>query len=483
MIPLLNTDMLIDHTAAPDADSRPLFILTMKDCAPDQGTVPDSETVEQQSADKWPDAVPESVRALAKLNGFTGKIGSVLSHKDGVLVGAGNGSDDFAIAAAASLPTGYYRLAYPALSGTSLERTLLGWLLGGYKFDRYKTAPSPSAVLIAPRGADIDRIRRLAKNTSFVRDLINTPAGDMLPTDLEDTTRKIAEESNATMTVTRGEALLTDNFPMVHAVGRASANAPRLIDLQWTHDNAPDTAPRVTIVGKGVCFDSGGLNIKGAGGMSLMKKDMGGAAHALGLGQLIMGSKLPVRLRVLIPAVENAISGSAFRPGDVLQTRKGLTVEIGNTDAEGRLILGDTMTYACEHKPDLLITLATLTGAARVALGPEVIPFYTDDVTLAHAMKEASADTQDPAWHMPMWPNYEKMLASPVADLNNISGNSFAGSILAALFLRRFIPAGQRWLHFDLYGWRPGSEPGRPQGGEAQCLRALFTLIERQVAR
>jgi len=472
---LLNTDLLIDQREARNFDARPLFILTTEDCA--------SGRSKDEAEGKWPDAVPESIRQLATLNQFTGKTGSVLSHEDGVLVGAGNGSDDFAIAAAANLPAGYYRIAYPALAGASLERVLLGWLLGGYRFDRYKGAAAPSAILMAPPQGDVPRVRRLAKNTALVRDLINTPAGDMLPTDLENTARTIADASKARLNVITADALLTDNFPMVHAVGRASDDAPRLIDFQWSNDHTDETAPRVTIIGKGVCFDSGGLNIKGANGMSLMKKDMGGAAHALGLGQLIMESNLPVRLRVLVPAVENAISGSAFRPGDVLQTRKGLTVEIGNTDAEGRLILGDTMTYACEDQPDLLITLATLTGAARVALGPEVIPFYTDDVALAHAMKEASADTQDPAWHMPMWPNYEKMLASPVADLNNISGNSFAGSILAALFLRRFIPAGQRWLHFDLYGWRPGSEPGRPQGGEAQCLRALFTLIERQVAR
>ena len=287
---------------------------------------------------------------------------------------------------------------------------------------------------------------------------------------------RLAADYGAAVSVIVGDALLKENLPMVHAVGRAATAAPRLIDLTW----GEPAAPKLTLVGKGVCFDSGGLNIKGAAGMALMKKDMGGGAHTLALARMIMDAGLKVRLRALVPAVENAISGNAFRPGDILQSRKGLTVEIGNTDAEGRLILADALALGGEDEPDLMISLATLTGAARVALGPEVIPFYCDDDALADALASASLRQADPLWRMPLWRNYDSMLASSVADVNHISGGSFAGSVVAALFLRRFAPDVCKWIHFDLYAWRPKAAPGRPVGAEAQAIRALFDVLRER---
>ncbi|MEO0878408.1 MAG: leucyl aminopeptidase family protein, partial [Pseudomonadota bacterium] len=353
------------------------------------------------------------------------------------------------------------------------RHTALGWLLGTYRFTKYKSAPSPAARLVAPEGVDVAAVSRAYDAVRRVRDLVNTPAGDMLPDGLEACAREIAQAHGADINVTVGDALIAENFPMIHAVGRASDVAPRLIDLVW----GDAKAPKVTLVGKGVCFDSGGLNIKGAGGMGLMKKDMGGAAHVLALGAMIMAAGLNVRLRVLVPAVENAISGNAFRPGDVLPTRKGLTVEIGNTDAEGRLVLSDALSLACEEKPDLLISLATLTGAARIAVGPELAPFYTDDNALAEAISREGAREADPVWRMPLWRPYDAMLSSSIADCNNISSNAFAGSVIAALFLNRFVEEGARWAHFDIYAWRPKAAPGRPVGGEAQAIRALFNVI------
>ena len=478
---MLNTDTLVAFDSEREKNARLLFMLTPRECQSPSG--PPSGQTPADEVPLLPDAIPQSLRALARMNRFQGKVGQVLANEDGVLVGTGPLDDPLAIAAAAeTLPDADYRIGHPAMDAQRRDLTTLGWLLGGYRFTRYRKDFERTARLIAPAGCDVDHVKRTAGAISFVRDLVNTPADDMGPSHLEATARDLAETYRAAISVTHADDLLERNFPLVHAVGRAAADGPRLIDMTWRPEGSSVDLPSLTLIGKGVCFDSGGLNIKGASGMVLMKKDMGGAAHALGLAQMIMDAGLPVRLRVLIPAVENAISGCSFRPGDVLSSRNGLTVEIGNTDAEGRLILADAMTLAAEERPDLIITLATLTGAARVALGPEVIPFYTDDVELAQAMKEASADTQDPAWHMPLWPRYDSMLASPVADLNNISGNSFAGSIIAGLFLRRFIPFDQRWMHLDLYAWRPTTEPGRPQGGEAQCLRALFTLISGQVS-
>ena len=422
--------------------------------------------------------VPDALRVLMKANGFSGEAGAVLASTDGVALGVGDGSDPFIIAAASEkLPEGDYKLA-GTLVGSAATLAGLGWLLGTYKFTKYKSQSTAAARLVAPENADADDARCIATSVGLVRDLVNTPAGDMLPDALEKAAREIAGEFDANVSVTLGDELLDKNFPMIHAVGRASTTPPRLIDLTWGRKEAP----KVTLVGKGVCFDSGGLNMKGAGGMALMKKDMGGSAHVLGLARMIMASEMDVRLRVLIPAVENAVSGNAFRPGDVLHSRKGLTVEIGNTDAEGRLVLADALDLGAEENPDIMISMATLTGAARVAVGPELAPFYTDDEKLANAIIDAAENAADPVWRMPLWKNYDSMLSSPIADLNNISGGSFAGSITAALFLNRFVSQETNWVHFDIYAWRPKAAPGRPQGGEAQAIRALYRAIAAQVS-
>ncbi len=418
-------------------------------------------------------AAPEGLRALMKANGFNGDAGALLANNEGVLIGVGESNDPFMFAACADkLPAGDYAIAVD-LEDDAATLACLGWLMGGYRFDRYKSQIPAEARLIAPQNADYQAAMRAAGAIGLVRDLVNTPAEDMTPEALENEARSLAEAHDGEINVIVGEQLLKENFPMIHAVGRAAAVAPRLIDLTW----GPADAPKLTLVGKGVTFDSGGLNMKGAAGMALMKKDMGGAAHALALGQMIMEAGLKVRLRVLVAAVENAVSGNAFRPGDILQSRKGLTVEIGNTDAEGRLILADALTLGGEEEPDLMVSLATLTGAARVALGPELAPFYSDDEGLAEALSGAAVKCADPVWRMPLWRNYDAMLASQIADINHISGGAFAGSITAALFLRRFTPDNVAWMHFDLYAWRPKAAPGRPVGGEAQAIRALFDVL------
>ena len=417
---------------------------------------------------------PAALKQLARANGFNGEAGAVLSNGEAVLLGVGDKSDPFITAAAAEkLVEGEYVFA-GSFDKTAADLAVLGWLLGGYRFDRYKQQKPALARLVAPENADAAAMRRAAQSVFLVRDLVNTPAGDMGPAALEQAARNLAMEMGAQIETIVGDELLGNNFPMIHAVGRAAKGAPRLIDMRWGDAGAP----KLTLVGKGVTFDSGGLNIKGGAGLALMKKDMGGSAHCLGLARLIMEAGLKVRLRVLIPAVENAISGDAFRPGDILQSRQGLSVEIGNTDAEGRLILADALTYGGEEEPDLMISLATLTGAARVALGPELAPFYCDDGDLVEALEKAAEKTADPVWRMPLWRGYESMLSSQIADVNHISGGSFAGSVTAALFLKKFAGEAARWMHFDLYAWRPKAAPGRPQGGEAQAIRALFEVLE-----
>lgn len=421
------------------------------------------------------DELPASLAALARANGFSGEAGVVLAHEEGVLLGVGDGSDPFVLAAAAEkLPEGDYRLARPPAPDLAW-RAGFAWLLGTYRFDRYRKQKPAAARLIAPPGLDAAAVRREAGAVGYIRDLVNTPAADMTPSALEAEARALAKAHGAKVVSVVGEALLERNFPLIHAVGRAAAEAPRLIDLVWGREGAT----KITLIGKGVCFDSGGLDLKSASNMLLMKKDMGGAAHALGLARAIMEAGLDVRLRVLIPAVENAVSGSAYRPGDILNSRKGLTVEIGNTDAEGRLVLADALALAGEEEgpPALLVTLATLTGAARVALGPELAPYYADDEALAAELMEAGRAAADPLWRMPLWPGYDSMLASAVADVSNVGNGSFAGSITAALFLKRFAPAGVPWAHFDIYAWRPKAAPGRPVGGEAQAVRALLRVI------
>ena len=424
--------------------------------------------IREKSADL--ETAPQSLRDLAARNGFAGEAGAILAGADGVLIGVGDGADPFVIASASEkLVEGDYR---PASSID--DQGLLAWALGGYRFDRYKKGKRSAARLVAPEGVDISDAKRIARAVEFVRDLVNTPAGDMLPDGLEKEARALAATYGAEISVIAGDDLLAGGFNMIHAVGRASSVAPRLIDLKW----GAGSAPKLTIVGKGVCFDSGGLDIKGADGMSLMKKDMGGAANALGLARMIMDARLDYRLRVLIPAVENAIAGNAFRPGDILTSRKGLTVEIGNTDAEGRLVLADAMSFGAEDKPQCMVTLATLTGAARVALGPELPPFYCDDENFTGAVLAAAGRVNDPVWRMPLWKPYASMLSSPIADINNSASGSFAGSVTAALFLKRFAPEDGVFAHFDIYAWRAKAAPGRPVGGEAQAIRALYEAFK-----
>ncbi len=369
------------------------------------------------------------------------------------------------------LPEGAYHFA----SGVREEtEAALAWILSAYEFKRYSGAPKNWPQLIVERHVDCKELQLISNGVNLARDLINTPANDMGPQELESAIRKLAKSHKATVSVIRGENLLSKNFPLVHAVGRASNRPPRLIDMKWGKRNAP----KVTLVGKGVCFDTGGLNIKPGNSMALMKKDMGGAANTIGLAAMIMAAELPVRLRLIIPAVENNISANAFRPGDVLDSRKGLSVEIGNTDAEGRLVLADALCLADDEKPDLLIDMATLTGAARVALGPDLPPFYCDDNDLVADINAASLNEADPLWHMPFWDRYDEWLDSKIADVNHISTGGFAGSMTAALFLRRFVEQAKAYVHFDIFGWTPAPLPAAPYGGAAQGIRALFTVIK-----
>ena len=366
------------------------------------------------------------------------------------------------------LPDGVYRFANephdPRLAA-------LAFALGCYRFTRYRKAEARSIKLDLPQSLAREELEHIVEGVSLARDLINTPANDMGPAQLEQAARKLAARHAATITAIVGDDLLTQNFPLIHAVGRAAATAPRLIDMSWGEANHP----RVTLVGKGVCFDTGGLDIKPDSAMLNMKKDMGGAATALGLAQMVMARGLKLRLRVLIPAVENAIAGSSFRPRDIYTSRKGITVEIGNTDAEGRLILADALALADEDKPALIADFATLTGAARVALGPDVPAFFTDDDRLAADLLSAAKTENDPVWRLPLWRPYEAMLESKVADINNVGGSQ-AGAITAALFMRRFVTA-QSWVHFDLFAWTPAAKPGRPEGGECQVARALYAML------
>jgi leucyl aminopeptidase len=330
--------------------------------------------------------------------------------------------------------------------------------------------------LVPPDGVDIADLTRMANAAALARDLINTPANDMGPEELAQAAQQLAEGFGAKFNCIVGDELTRQNFPLINAVGMASPRAPRLIDFTW----GDPSHPKVTLVGKGVCFDTGGLDLKPSGSMLIMKKDMGGAANVLALAQMVMDAQLKVRLRVLIPAVENAVAGNAFRPLDIFTSRKGLTVEIGNTDAEGRLVLADALAFADEEKPDLLIDLGTLTGAARVALGPDLPPFYTDDETLAGALSACAKQENDPLWRLPLWPPYDSWLDSKVANINNAPSSGFAGSITCALFLQRFVEAANSWLHVDIYGWTPTAKPGRPEGGECQAARAIYRLLSNR---
>ncbi|WP_050528150.1 leucyl aminopeptidase family protein [Pseudorhodobacter aquimaris] len=377
---------------------------------------------------------------------------------------------------ATSLPAGDWHYQTD-LTGDALDEVVLAWLLAQYRFDRYRSTDKEQPRLKVPAGVDAARLLAMAEGEYLTRDLINTPANDMGPQELEDAFCKLADRHGANVQVTRGDDLLAQNLPMIHAVGRASPRAPRLLDMRWG-----DAGPQVVLVGKGVCFDTGGLDIKPPASMLLMKKDMGGAATVLGLAHMIMALGLRLRLRVLVPAVENAIAGSAMRPGDILTSRKGLTVEVNNTDAEGRLVLADALALADEGETDLVISMATLTGAARVAVGPDLAPFFTDDEGFASALSTAGMQARDPVWRLPLWPGYEAMIEPGIADLDNAPAGGFAGASTAALFLRRFVD-NPAYVHFDIYGHQPTAAPARPKGGAGQGARAILAALPQMLGK
>lgn len=424
-----------------------------------------------------PAPLTEDGRAIAKANGFKGDAGHIvlMPESAGVdaIIGLGNGTDAFALGdAAKTLSEGDWTLTGD-LGEIDPTLAMVAFGAGGYQFTRYKKPSRKPARLTPVEGADADEATRVVRSIWLARDLVNTPAGDMDPDGLQAEAVTLAKAFGATVHVTAGDDLLKERYGMLHAVGRAAHSAPRLIELEWG-----DTShPRLAIVGKGITFDSGGLDIKPAAGMRLMKKDMGGAANAMALARLIMDAKLPVRLHLLVAAAENAISAGAFRPGDILTSRLGLTVEIDNTDAEGRLVLGDALAKGVEDKPDLILDFATLTGAARVALGPDLAPFYTDDEKLADALSKGGAKVADPLWRMPLWDGYDNQLDGAISDLKNTGDNGFAGSITAALFLRRFT-GDCRWCHFDIFAWNPKDRPGRPAGGEMLGSRAAWEALK-----
>ena len=436
------------------------------------------------------DAVRETLsppqRQFASANGFTAKPGAYLAlpGQDGAVAKILFGIEDEGArfrdpfrpgALPALLPPGTYRFANERHDA---RLAALAFALGTYRFARYRKADDSDVRLVPPEGINVAEIARIADAVKLARDLINTPSNDMGPEELASSAAALANEFGASFGCIVGEELKARNFPLIHAVGRASARAPRLIDFSW----GDPAHPKVTLVGKGVCFDSGGLDLKPSGGMLLMKKDMGGAANVLALARMVMDAKLKVRLRVLIPAVENAVAGNAIRPLDVFPSRKGTTVEIGNTDAEGRLILADALALADEERPDLLIDLGTLTGAARVALGPDLPPFYTNDETLAADVARYAAEENDPLWRMPLWSPYDSWLDSKTATITNAPSGTFAGSITCALFLQRFVELAKSWLHVDIYAWTPSAKPARPEGGECQAARAIYKLLSERYA-
>ena len=430
-------------------------------------------------------ARPADARWL-RATAFGGKDGEIALVPDeagalaAAVLGLGKGRDPHALALFSErLPPGVYALGDVPHSFGGM-RAAYAWAIGTYAFERYRGQKKKPAKehprLVLPEGVDGAAVSRIAAGVFLGRDLINTPSNDMGPAELEEEARKLAEQFGARIDVTTGEELLRANYPMIHAVGRASVRAPRLIDIVW----GKDKDPKVTLVGKGVCFDTGGLDLKNSSGMATMKKDMGGAACVLGLAQMIMDAKLPVRLRVMVPAVENSVSGSAYRPGDVLSSRKGLFVEIGNTDAEGRLVLADTLTDADEENPALMFCLATLTGAARAATGMELPPFFSDDETLAADLMRHGTEQNDPLWRLPLWRGYEATVDSAIADINNAPDYPLAGAITAALFLNRFITKTTSWAHFDIPAWIDRPKPGRRKGAEANAIRAMFAVIEQR---
>ena len=451
-----------------------------------RGAVP-IVALDKKTLAAWLPAQPKRIKAWVKSVRFEARPGSVcpVPGADGtlrmVLAGIGRSTDDGLwgwAALPAALPAGRYRIE-PEPVPEDASRAALGWALGTYSFDRYKKKRESSAParLVWPKHCDRRQVEAAAEATFWARDLINTPAEDMGPEELSLAARELAQANGAKFKVIVGDDLLKANYPAVHAVGRASVRAPRLIDIVW---GKPD-APKLTLCGKGVCFDSGGLDLKAAAGMKLMKKDMGGAAQVLGLARMIMAHALNVRLRVLVPAVENSVSGNAIRPLDVVRTRKGLTIEIGNTDAEGRVILADALAEAASEKPQLIVDCATLTGAARIALGTELPALFCNDDRVAQSLLESGTREADPLWRMPLWDPYARLIESKVADINNSPEGGYGGAITAALFLKRFVegPGGTSvpWAHVDMMGWNLASRPGRPEGGEVMGMRALFGLV------
>jgi leucyl aminopeptidase len=453
-------------------------------------TAPDAKAIPIMFASKanWEAisrALPPEARQFAEASGFAAKPGKclILPAPDGaiaqVIFGieeeSAKSRDPFrAGALPGRLPAGTYRFAN---APHDARLAALAFALGSYRFGRYRKMDTPEVRLVPPDGVDAVELTRITEAAYLARDLINTPSNDMGPMELETVARDLAQRFGAKFGCVEGHDL-KQNFPLIHAVGMASTRPPRLIDFSW----GDPAHPKVTLVGKGVCFDTGGLDLKPSSGMLIMKKDMGGAANVLALAQMVMDAKLKLRLRVLIPAVENAVAGNAFRPLDIFKSRKGITVEIGNTDAEGRLILADALALADEEKPDLLVDLGTLTGAARVALGPDLPPFYTNDETLAADVARLAKTEHDPLWRMPLWPAYDSWLDSKVANVSNAPSGTFAGSITCALFLQRFVEAAKSWLHVDIYGWTPSAKPGRPEGGECQAARAIYKLLSERYA-
>jgi leucyl aminopeptidase len=446
-----------------------------------KGAVP-LHAVKADALKRWLPTRSKRERAWLESSGFAAKDGElalVPGASGGVaaaILGLGKGTDKLAAAQfSEALPPGNYAFG-DMPDGFGGANGVLGWILGTYQFTRYRKSTKKFPKLVLPQGVDGKEVSRIAEGVFLARDLINTPSNDMGPEELAAAARDLAKQHGAKIGIIVGEDLLRKNFPLIHTVGRASVRAPRLIDISW--GNPKD--PKLTLVGKGVCFDTGGLDLKGSAGMLTMKKDMGGAATVLGLAHMIIGAKLKVRLRVLIPAVENSVSGNAYRPGDVFKSRKGLTVEIGNTDAEGRLVLADALAEADSEKPDLLIDLATLTGAARAATGMELPPFFTDDEALAADLSRHGMDVQDPLWRLPLWRGYESALASPIADLTNNPHYGLAGAITAGLFLNRFVTDTKSWLHIDIGAWVDRPKPGRRAGAEANSARALYAMLQER---
>lgn len=449
-----------------EADARPLW------------------TVPAAHYKAWLERQPEHIKAWLEGSGFEAKPGSAAllpgpnGGPAGALVLLSAPAEPWDVAAAyARLPAGDWRLA-PSDDDQDLSSGVLGWAMASYRFDRYRKQGARQRRLAVGQDAAAARATTVAEAIHLARDLINTPAADLGPAELASAVQGVASRFGADCRTIVGDDLVKANYPTIFAVGQASPRAPRMIDLSWGEAGAP----RVTLIGKGVCFDTGGLDLKTSAGMLLMKKDMGGAAVMLGLAQAIMASNLPVRLRLLVGAVDNSVSGSAFRPGDVVRTRKGLTVEVGNTDAEGRLVLCDLLAEADRERPDLMLDAATLTGAARVALGPDLPAVFTPDDQLASDLLAAGAAAFDPLWRLPLHQPYREMIDSPIADLNNVAAGGFAGAITAALFLAAFVEQTPSWAHLDMYAWSPKDRPGRPKGGEATGLRALFEAVERRFA-